>query len=70
MKPIYSELLQKSTLITQRSRQLCITLCLPNATADDIFGLHTLQVIIARKERVMATATRRIIDRSWLSFAG
>ena len=37
MKEPYRELLQKAASITQRARQLCITLTLPNATADDRF---------------------------------
>lgn len=67
LQPIYRELLQKAALITQRARQLCLTLCLPNATAGDIFGPHTLQAFIARTERVMDTATRRIIKGETVS---
>ena len=62
MKPIYAELLQKAALITQRARQVCITLFLPKATTADIFGSSTLQAFIVRTERVMDTATRRIIE--------
>jgi len=43
MKEPYRELLQKATAITQRARELCITLTLPNATTDDVFGPNTLQ---------------------------
>ena len=62
LKEPYRELLQKATMITQRARELCITLLLPTATTDDIFGPNTLQAFIARTERVINTATRRIID--------
>jgi IS5 family transposase len=62
VKEPYRELLQKSTLITQRARQLSDALTLPNATAADIFGPNSLQAFIARTERVMATATRRIVN--------
>ena len=58
----YRELLQKATLITQRARQLSDALTLPNATAADIFGPNTLQAFIARTERVIDTATRRILN--------
>ena len=62
MKEPYRELLQKAAMITKRARELCATLCLPNATAADVFGPNTLQAFIARTERVMDTATRRVID--------
>ena len=62
MKTPYRELLQKAASITQRARQLCITLTLPNATAADVFGPNTLQAFIARTERVIDTATRRILN--------
>ena len=62
MKEPYRELLQKSSAITQRARELCVALTLPNASVADIFGPNTLQAFIARTERVMDTATRRILD--------
>lgn len=62
MKEPYRELLQKASVITQRARELCVTLTLPNATVADIFGRNTLQAFIARTERVMDTATRRILN--------
>ena len=62
MQEPYRELLQKAMSITQRARQLCITLILPNATAADVFGPNTLQAFIARTERVIDTATRRILN--------
>jgi hypothetical protein len=62
MKEPYRELLQKASAITQQARQLCVTLTLPNATADDVFGPNTLQAFIARTERVTDTATRRILN--------
>lgn len=62
MKEPYRELLQKAVLIVQRARELCVTLHLVNATTADIFGPHTLQAFIARTERVIDTATRRILN--------
>jgi hypothetical protein len=62
MKEPYRELLQKASAITQRARELCVTLTLPNASVADIFGPNTLQAFIARTERVMDTATRRILN--------
>lgn len=62
MKEPYRELLQKATVITQRARELCVTLTLPNATTGDVFGPNTLQAFIARTERVIDTATRRILN--------
>ncbi len=61
MKQPYCKLLQKSLQITERARELCVKLLLPNATEDDIFGPHTLQAFIARIERVMDTARRRVL---------
>ncbi len=61
MKEPYRDLLQTSLQITERARELCVNLCLPNATEDDIFGPHTLQAFIARTERVMDTARRRVL---------
>jgi len=62
MKEPYRELLQKAAMIMQRARELCATLLLPNATAADVFGPNTLPAFIARTERVIRTATRRIVD--------
>ncbi|MFO1001171.1 MAG: ISNCY family transposase [Planctomycetaceae bacterium] len=62
MKEPYRELLQKAQSITHRARELCVTLALPNASAADVFGPNTLQAFIARTERVMDTATRRIVN--------
>lgn len=62
MKEPYRELLQKAAMITQRARELCVTLHLLNATSADIFGPNTLQAFIARTERVIDTATRRILN--------
>jgi hypothetical protein len=61
LKTPYRELLQKSQRIIDRSRQLCIDLLLPQATIDDVFGPDTLQAFIARTERVMDTANRRVL---------
>ena len=63
----YRELLQKATSITQRARELCETLTLPNATTADVFGPNTLQAFIARTERVIDTATRRILNNETVS---
>jgi len=62
MKPLYRELLQKTALLTQRARDLCLVTeqRLPNAT--DLFGPNTLQAFIIRTERVASTAKRRIIN--------
>lgn len=62
MKKPYRELLQKAKVITQRARELCVRLAIANPSADDIFGPNTLQAFIARTERVMVTATRRILN--------
>ena len=67
MQVPYRELLQKATSITQRARELCETLTLPNATTDDVFGPNTLQAFIARTERVIDTATRRILNNETVS---
>ena len=67
MQVPYRELLQKATSITQRARELCETLTLPNATTDDVFGPNTLQAFIARTERVIDTATRRILNNETAS---
>ena len=61
MKKPYRELLQKAVQITQRARDLCMTLLLPIATIVDVFGPNTLQAFIARTERVIDTATRRVL---------
>ena len=55
------ELLQKTQRIIARARQLCTDRLLSQATADDVFGPHTLQAFIARTERVMDTARRRVL---------
>ena len=62
MKKPYRELLQKAKVITQRARELCVRLAIADPSADDIFGPNTLQAFIARTERVMVTATRRILN--------
>ena len=61
LKEPYRELLQKTQTIITRSRQLCIDLTLPQATESDVFGPNTLQAFIARTERVMDTAKRRVL---------
>ena len=54
--------MQKVPAVTQRARELCVTLTLLNATTDDVFEPNTLQAFIARTERVIDTATRRILN--------
>ena len=61
LKEPYRELLQKTRLMITRARQLCIDLLLPQATANDVFGPNTLQAFIARTERVLDTAKRRVL---------
>lgn len=61
LKEPYRELLQKTQLIVAKARQLCIDMLLPQATPDDVFGPNTLQAFIARTERVMNTAKRRVL---------
>lgn len=46
MKETFRELLQKASAITQRVRELCVTMTLLNATADDVFEPNTLQAFL------------------------
>lgn len=62
LKKAYQKLLRLSQRIVRRARELCEQLTLPAATADDVFGSHTLQAYIARTERVQNTARRRVIN--------
>ena len=62
MKPLYRELLQKTALITQRARELCLVTGQPQPSLIDLFGANTLQAFIVRTERVADTATRRVIN--------
>ena len=61
LKKPYRELIEKTQLIIAKSRQMCIDLLLPHATASDVFGPNTLQAFIARTERVIDTANRRVL---------
>ena len=61
MKPLYRELLQKSALVTQRARELCVAVGQPEPNNTDMFGPNTLQALIVRTERVTDTATRRVL---------
>jgi hypothetical protein len=61
LKEPYRELLDKTQQIIAKARQLCIDQLLPQATPDDVFGPNTLQAFIARTERVMNTAKRRVL---------
>lgn len=62
MKPFYRELLQKTQLITQRARDLCVVTREPAPSLLDLFGANTLQAFIVRTERVADTAQRRVIN--------
>ncbi len=62
MKPFYRELLQKTALLTQRARDLCMVVGQPVAALTDVFGPNTLQAFIVRTERIADTARRRVIE--------
>ncbi len=62
MKPLYSELLQKTAILTQRARDLCLVTGQPLPNVSDLFGANTLQAFIVRTERVAHTAKRRVIE--------
>jgi IS5 family transposase len=62
MKPSYRELLQKTALLTQRVRDLCLVTGQPPANLTDMFGPNTIHAFIVRTERVADTATRRMIN--------
>ncbi len=62
MKPLYREMLQKTQLITQRARDLCVVTGQPAPSPLDMFGANTLQAFIVRTERVADTARRRVIN--------
>jgi hypothetical protein len=62
IKPLYRELLQKTSLLTQRARELCQRAGEPAPTVTDTFGPPTLQAFIVRTERVADTARRRVIE--------
>ncbi len=61
LKEPYRELLRKTQHIIARARQLGVDLFLPQPTPGDVFGPDTLQAFIARTERVMNTAKRRVL---------
>ena len=62
MKPFYSELLQKTALLTQRAREMCVVVGQPVPALTDLFGSNTLQAFIVRTERVADTAKRRVMN--------
>jgi IS5 family transposase len=62
IKPLYRELLQKTALLTQRVRELCMVVGQPVPALTDMFGSNTLQAFIVRTERVADTARRRVIE--------
>jgi len=61
MKTFYRDLLKETEQIIGRARLLCVQQNLTAAATDDIFGDHTLQAFIARTERVLDTARRRVL---------
>lgn len=62
MQPFYRELLQKTALLTQRARDLCLVVGQPQPCELDLLGPHTLQAYIMRVERVADTTRRRVIN--------
>jgi len=62
MKPLYRELLQKTALLTQRARELCMVVGQRAPERTDVFAANTLQAFIVRTERVADTARRRVIE--------
>jgi hypothetical protein len=62
MQAPYRELLDKAQRIIIRARTLCSEVGLGEPNADDIFGPHSLPAFIARTERVMDTARRRVLN--------
>lgn len=62
IKPCYRELLQKTALLMQRARDLCVVIGQPLPQLTDMFGANTLQALIVRTERVADTARRRVIN--------
>jgi IS5 family transposase len=62
MKPLYHALLQKTSLLIERARDLCAVLGRPQPCAVDLSGSNTLQAFIVRTERVADTARRRVIN--------
>ena len=61
LQPLYRELLQKTALLTQRARDLCLVIGQPLPCPFDLFGPNTLQAFIVRTERVADTTRRRVI---------
>ena len=58
----YRKLLKPARQIVARARELCDELGLPAASSADVFSsANTLQAFIARTERVMDTARRRVL---------
>lgn len=58
----YRKLLKLARQIVARARELCDELGLPAASSADVFSsANTLQAFIARTERVMDTARRRVL---------
>jgi IS5 family transposase len=62
MQVPYRELLDNSQRIITRARSLCSDVELGEPSADDILEPHSLPAFIARTERVMDTATRRVLN--------
>ena len=61
LQPLYRELLQKVSILTQRARDLCLVAGQRLPESADLFGPNTLQALILRTERVADTTRRRII---------
>lgn len=62
MQEPYRELLDKSQRIITRARALCSEVGLGEPSAADIFEPSSLPAFITRTERVMNTATRRVLN--------
>lgn len=62
LRVAYATLLKQSRRIVERARELSEQLGLPPATPDDVFGDDGLPAYIARTERVMDTARRRVLE--------
>lgn len=61
MQQPYRDLLEKAQRIIKRARQLCSDVGPGQASEKDIFGPPSLPAFIARTERVMDTARRRVL---------
>lgn len=62
MQEPYRELLHQAQRIITRARALCLESGQGEPTSEDIFGPSSLPAFIARTERVMDTARRRVLQ--------